>query len=320
MLTPVPGSRHVCADLLAQQFAYIRRYHTNWTPDDHLDALNGRRRWSRAPVVLTVDDGYKDFYQVALPQLKRFGLTAMLFVTTNFVDQRWLLWWDRLRYMLNRSCKTSLTVTLGASSMTLSLASMEERNAAWSLIADHCRFMPHERKEQLLDELAVTLELDADPDYPESDRAVTWEELKEIAGAGILVGAHTLNHPILSRLQPDEAEAEIAGSRRALEEQLGFPVHWFCYPQGGPADFSADTRRIVESLGFHGSYVAYQAMTYDAYSLPRYCITDDMLDFEWALCGAEYLVLKLRQLIGKPAGLGAAYWRGAGNAEQSKNS
>lgn len=305
--------RFVSADILEEQLRYIKRYHHSWSPGDQLQALHKRRSWQSCPVVITIDDGYRDFYDVAFSVFKKIGISPMLFVTTNFVAQTTLLWWDQLRLILQQSECDSVTLQLAGEDICFSLATESELQDAWSRIADHCRFMPHADKEALLQNLAV--ELSSQGPYPEIERyaASTWQEVREMADDGVQIGAHTLNHPILSRLSRDEAKQEIAGSKKELESSLQRPVDWFCYPQGGPADFIDETKEILSSYGFVGCYVAYQALEYDDFTLPRYCITADMKDFLWCLCGAEYLVLRLRKALGKPAALGDFYWRGSGS-------
>ena len=61
-----------------------------------------------------------------------------------------------------------------------------------------------------------------------------------MAADGIVMGAHTRTHPILSQVTGDRIGEEIAGSRDDLARRLEGPVEWFAYPQGGPADFNDD--------------------------------------------------------------------------------
>ncbi len=310
-----PGRRFVSAEVLKSQLRYIKRHHPNWSPDDQSGALKGGRPWEPCPVVITVDDGYRDFYEVAFPVFREFEFKPVLFVTTNFVEHELLLWWDRLRVILEKTFVETLHLPLHGEQIELSLKSDAERAHAWNYVADLCRFMPHERKERLLRQIADDLAVGPEQIRDDGCLASTWEQIAEMAENGVIIGAHTENHPILSRLEPDRAREEIVGSRLKLEEKLQASVDWFCYPQGGPADFTGKTRDIVAQAGFKGSYIAYQALEYDHYTLPRYGVAETITDFTWCLCGAEFLVLKLRRLIGRPASLGDDYWRGCPQEE-----
>lgn len=308
----VASQRYVDISTLREQLNYLRRYHPNWLPDDQIAALDGLRKWESCPVVITTDDGYCDFHDIGLPIFREFGLKPVLFVTINFVEQRTLLWWDWLRVLLTKTAKESLQLILHDKVVDLSLKSEEERVLAWDVIADHCRFMPHDKKEEFLHEIAAELVVVPGEIKDESCQAASWDQIVAMAESEVVIGAHTLSHPILSRMDDERAQEEILGSKQQLEQRLQTSVDWFCYPQGGPADYTNETKKCVEQAGFKGSYIAYQALDCDRYSLPRYCITEDMLDFIWCLCGAEFLVLQLRRYIGRPADLGDAYWRGVG--------
>ena len=61
---------------------------------------------------------------------------------------------------------------------------------------------------------------------------LSWAEVREMAAAGLEFGAHTLTHPDLKRLSPDQAETEIAESKKRIEDALGTPVEGFAYPFG----------------------------------------------------------------------------------------
>lgn len=81
------------------------------------------------------------------------------------------------------------------------------------------------------------------------------EELRQLADAGWVIGSHTLNHPHLTRVSLQVAWNEISASRIALEETLGRPVRYFCYPYG---DFNAEIAEMVERAGYELAFTTVQ--------------------------------------------------------------
>jgi peptidoglycan/xylan/chitin deacetylase (PgdA/CDA1 family) len=71
---------------------------------------------------------------------------------------------------------------------------------------------------------------------------------------GITFGAHTVTHPILSRVSAAEAEREMRESRDKIQAQLDEAVQLFAYPNGGPLDFDESHKRLAESLGFKAAF------------------------------------------------------------------
>ena len=74
-----------------------------------------------------------------------------------------------------------------------------------------------------------------------------WSQLAALAKAGHEIGSHSATHEILPLLDDAALEAEVAGSRRTLEQELGVPVRAFCYPNG---DFDERTIRAVAAAGY----------------------------------------------------------------------
>jgi peptidoglycan/xylan/chitin deacetylase (PgdA/CDA1 family) len=73
------------------------------------------------------------------------------------------------------------------------------------------------------------------------------------------VGAHTLNHVVLTKLSASELEKEIKGSKEYLEYLLGQKVNMFCYPKGY---YNKNIKQMVNNAGFvaartckHGNFV-----------------------------------------------------------------
>ena len=79
---------------------------------------------------------------------------------------------------------------------------------------------------------------------------LTWDEAQALLGLGFSIGAHTVTHPVLSRLEPREAWAEIEGSKVAIERNLGIRVRSFAYPNGGVDDYDRTTVDALERAGF----------------------------------------------------------------------
>jgi len=79
------------------------------------------------------------------------------------------------------------------------------------------------------------------------DRLMDEAQVRDWMAAGHEIGAHTRTHPKLSRLAPDKAREEIAGSKKSLEDRFGLPIRHFCYPYG---DYSPRVRDMVEEAGY----------------------------------------------------------------------
>ena len=91
-----PGDPITCS---FQEFCrycdFFQRHFIVVSLNELLDRLRDGRDISRH-LVITFDDGYRDNTRCAL-ELKRRGLPACFFVTTEFVDSSRNAWWDSLR-------------------------------------------------------------------------------------------------------------------------------------------------------------------------------------------------------------------------------
>jgi len=308
--------RHLDRDALLWQIRYLVRHHTTWTPDDHLEALGARWPGGRCPVVITVDDGYRDFADIAFPLFRDHDVPVMFFVTTGFVDGRLWFWWDKLTFVLEKAGQTTHELQLAGDRVSLDLATETGRDTAWHSITDHGRILPDHEKEALVERVARDLGVPLPATPPERYQAIAWETLRAMVEQGLQVGAHTLSHAILSRVDLGRAREEIEGSRDELERQLQRPVSWFCYPQGGLGDYTRAVRDLVAE-GFRGCYVAHPAPEdpADPFTLPRYSVSRDLSAFRWSMCGAEHLAQRLRRLVRRDAGVGVASSRSGQRVE-----
>jgi len=63
-------------------------------------------------------------------------------------------------------------------------------------------------------------------------RHLDWEQMKQMQAAGIEFGSHGASHRDLRFLSDEQLASEVAGSKQALERDLGATVTAFCYPFG----------------------------------------------------------------------------------------
>jgi peptidoglycan/xylan/chitin deacetylase (PgdA/CDA1 family) len=87
--------------------------------------------------------------------------------------------------------------------------------------------------------------------YPDSPRALTWDELEALATEGLVdLQSHSRTHPWLPRVDDRQARDEISGSKHELEARLSSEVTSFCYPAGLYGDREL---RLVREAGYRGA-------------------------------------------------------------------
>ncbi|WP_295456300.1 polysaccharide deacetylase family protein [uncultured Thiodictyon sp.] len=199
----------------AAQMALLKRLGCSVLTMDEVQAcLAGERAVPPRAVAITFDDGYENFYEVALPQLQRHGFPATVYVVAGLVG----------------GC------------------------ADW-------------------------LPADGLPAAP----LMGAERLREVRRAGIQIGSHAMSHVPLAGLAAGALAAELADSRRVLEDLLGEPIRHLCYPYG------SHNLAVVEATAAAGYATgvtcqrARATATFDPLALPRKAISlgDDLLGFLW---------------------------------------
>ena len=101
-------------------------------------------------------------------------------------------------------------------------------------------------------------------------RMLTTDEIRELAAAGIEIGAHTVTHPDLSTLDRAACEDEVGRSRAVLEELLGRPVTSFAYPYFRAGGHAVEA---VRATGFETAVVGPRRGPWSPLEIPRAMIT-----------------------------------------------
>ena len=220
---------------------------------------------------ITFDDGYADNATVALPILKKLGLPATFFVSPGFLNGG-RMWNDTVMETARRlpagpiDLTTIDSATLDLPTLTVDDAS-SRRHLAETVIRATKHLPPHQRQHKVD---AFATRVTALPD----DLMMTDAQVIELHRAGMEIGAHTMTHPILAKIDNATAEHEIRDSKLYLEDLLQTNIDLFAYPNGKPVqDYLPQHVRMVRDLGFRAAVsTAWGVSTSgsDLYQLPRF--------------------------------------------------
>lgn len=230
--------------VFAARLAHIARHYRVLTVEDLVEHAR-KGTTPRNALALTFDDGYRDNLTHAAPILAQHGLPATIFLATGYIGTPDLPWFDRVALAFKLSRHKDVTIP---GCEPLQIKTEGDRLAGLVLAMNWLKTLPDEERRRAVERLVADLR----PRGPGRPKRVmlTWEEVDALRGLGFSIGAHTVTHPILSRVTPERAREEIQGSKDAIERTLGVPVFAFAYPNGGPQDYSSTTVRLVQECGF----------------------------------------------------------------------
>jgi peptidoglycan/xylan/chitin deacetylase (PgdA/CDA1 family) len=213
-----------------------------------LEELVERMRRSVVPrnaLAITLDDGYRDNLTHAAPVLARYGLPATVFLATGFIGSAEVPWFDRVALAFKTSRATTYRAPWGAA---VRLESRDDRLSALGGMLAYLKRRADDEMRRAVDELLAALEVS--DQRPFKNWMLSWDDVHALAGLGFGIGAHTVSHPILSRVSTERAWAEITGSRSMIASACGFAPRTFAYPNGKPADYTEAVARLVREAGF----------------------------------------------------------------------
>ncbi|MEP6610062.1 MAG: polysaccharide deacetylase family protein [Burkholderiaceae bacterium] len=254
------------ADIFEQRMRWVQQHFNVMPLIDAVEALLRGALPARA-LAITFDDGYADNQQIAAPVLSRLGLPATFFIATGYLDGGRMF--NDSVIAAVRDCERD---TLDLTELGLgihSLQSVEHRRRAIGSLLPRIKTLEPVPRAATAERICRLAQID-----PPDDLMMSSSQVAALARQGFGIGAHTVNHPILARLEIDVARAEIRQGRERLEAIVGSPVRLFAYPNGRPTeDYTPATTELVKELGFTAALTTAQGVagrSTDPFQLPRF--------------------------------------------------
>lgn len=239
-------------------------------------------------VILTFDDGLNCHYEYAYKELKKRGLWGIFYVPTQPYTESKIIDVHRIHLILGKHESKSVFKFLDEkiNDSMFDQNKLKEfqaytyktqKNDQYTLLVKRILnyFVSYRHRENLIDSLMkefITNEKEILKSY-----YLTNNQILEMHENKMIIGSHTVNHPVMSRLCLDDQLYQIRYSFEYLESIIGKNYHkTFCFPYGGFHSFTDQTKTILTEQGCLFSFnvehrdIKSEDLTLNPQALPRY--------------------------------------------------
>lgn len=241
-------SLEITPEQLEQTILFYKKKNYSFFSLDDLHYALTTEKPKKKFVVFTFDDGYRDNFTTAYPILKKHNIPFCIYVTTSFPDQKAILWWYLLEDFLRK--KINVNFHWEGKDYGIPTNSILEKEMAF----DQIRTLINQSfSKGNFQEILGVIFGKKESDYFSyvKEMAMSWEEIKLISQDPLVtIGAHTVNHFSLKKLNSNDLKFEISQSKYILENHIQQPVEHFAYPFGKVSEASFREFEMVKSLGF----------------------------------------------------------------------
>jgi peptidoglycan/xylan/chitin deacetylase (PgdA/CDA1 family) len=243
-------NRHleVTPEFLRATLCHLRSREIDIVSMDELHERLVQRRFDRRFAAFTLDDGYRDNLDFALPVLREFDAPLAVYVASDFAEGTGRLWWVALEAVIAKA--EQIEVTIGHAALRLDATTPAAKQAAFDRLHDWLRALPgeHDLKREIE---ALCTKYGVDMAALCRSLCLSWDEVKTFAADPLVtIGAHSVSHCNLARQSEEIAAQEMAVSRARIEQALGCNVQHLAYPYGDREAAGEREFVLAASAGF----------------------------------------------------------------------
>ena len=246
----------------------------------------GKLGSAKGKVLLTFDDAPICSYSYAFPELKRRGLWGMFFASSLPHTQKRLL--DVHRIHLLCGSFNGYALYSNAREILRATETPRDRNPNYKQstyqtqknhpgITEFKRLLNYEVPPDVRHYVLAELERSfAAQDVTVREYYASPAQLAEMASAGMLVGSHSVSHPVMSRLSKSQQSREINDSFKFIDALTGSKGRSYCHPYGGFHSFDNNTVELLNAATVEFSFnveardIEERDLKNSPHALPRY--------------------------------------------------
>lgn len=283
-----PYFRYLSVDNFRKQLDYFSNKYGFVSYDDLLHIKNIKNfKNANNKVLLTFDDGFIDHYEYVLPELIKRKLFGIFYVPTGVYKKEKALDVHRIHYLLGKVGGKVLIDLIGSKIDSYMIGEEEYDSFKHTTYTEQDNdvytqefkkifnyYIKYEYREILLDSLVDEFTNDKEIF---TNLYMDKKKLKEMSDNGMIIGSHSINHFVFSKLSNEDQYKEISESFSFIESIISdSDIKTFCYPYGGFHTFTDFTERILSENGCDFSFnvesrnVTYNDIINRPQALPRF--------------------------------------------------
>ncbi len=272
----------LAVEAFAEQMRWLRDHCDPIGPDALVERAQRPSRL-RPAVLVTFDDGYRDYHDLAYPVLERLGIPSVVFLATSLIDDGGMLWTDQV-HAATLATRRERVKLPWSDAPPMALPDAAARIALGVQARAHLKTLPD--AERRAAQASLLEALGAPP--PGERQMLTWDEVRRTMKL-TTYGGHSHTHPILSRLDADAADREIRTCKERIAAETGRAPTVFAYPNGRPSDYTPETQAILHRHGFRLAFATSEGIAgadSDWMAIKRLpSQAADLADFAWIAAG-----------------------------------
>ncbi len=288
----------VSAESFRRQLHLLKTRYNIVSPEQFLLWCESKQTLPPRSVLLTCDDGLHNTLTDMLPILQEMDLSCLFFVTgASLIEKASILWYEEL-YLLFLAAGNSFNLELMDAGLLISVTSPQEKRGKWWDLVKKLSQFDQRRRAEILEQIRQQLRISGDwiqkyvgdPNLRSRFFMLNLVELRQLAAAGMCIGAHTLSHPMLSQASEELAWSEIFEGRRNLEQALDREVWALAYPFGDAGSITQREQEMAKRAGFKCAFLNFDGglgAKNPLFALPRVHVTTGMglAEFEAHISG-----------------------------------
>ncbi len=179
-------------------------------------------------LVITFDDGFSECYNYIFPFLKKNNISATFFLIDNMIDNKDLMWRNKLILIENLITKQKKKEIINNLAEELSVKidsnlSLLSISNSWEM----------SKKDKLANFLWNIADIGSLEDYLQKHKPYLSEsQIFEMLECKQEIGSHTKTHPYCNKLTKNEIDNEVIDSIKSLSKRFNTKIESFSYPFG----------------------------------------------------------------------------------------